>query len=118
MALQSGWLAGVALCAACGSSGGGGGPGTVDAPNRAANADANGRGGDSGSGNAGGDASMQVMSTLTSPCATLQGRAIVNYNDNLGIMFTEHDSPYTFLGSVQFQLPDGFTGVRARSRDL
>lgn len=56
-------------------------------------------------------ASNRVSSTLTSACATLQGRAIVNFNGNLGIAFTEDDSPYTFLGSVQFELPDGFTGV-------
>jgi hypothetical protein len=34
----------------------------------------------------------------------------VNVNDNLGIAFTGSDSPYTFLGSIQFELPDGFTG--------
>ncbi len=116
MALRSYWLAGVAVCAACGSSGGGGGgggAGSIDAPNRSGHDDAGGSGGgnDSGSGNAGSDASTQIMSSLTSACATLQGRAIVNYNDNLGIAFTEQDSPYTFLGSVQFQLPDGFTGA-------
>jgi hypothetical protein len=51
-----------------------------------------------------------LMSTLTSSCGTLQGRALVNYNGNLGIAFTIADSPYTFLGSVSFELPDGFTG--------
>ena len=45
-----------------------------------------------------------LASTLTASCATLQGRAIVNENGNLGIAFTEGDSPYTFLGSVQFEL--------------
>lgn len=97
------------MCAACGSSGGnGGGDGggngsgvTVDA--QRAN-DASGTGSGSGSG------SPKLISTLTSSCATLQGRAVVHYNDNLGIAFTEGDSPYTFLGSVQFQLPDAFTG--------
>ena len=113
MTSRSWWLgAGVALCAACGSSGGGGGPGSVDAPNRTAHGDA-GSSTDSSNGNPGSDASMQVISTLTSPCATLQGRTLVNYNDNLGIVFTEHDSPYTFYGSIQFQLPDGFTGAVA-----
>lgn len=58
-----------------------------------------------------GGASNRINSTLTSSCATLQGRAIVNFNGNLGIAFTEDDSPYTFLGSVQFELPDGFTGA-------
>lgn len=54
----------------------------------------------------------QLHSTLTTTCtATLQGRAIVNENGNLGIAFTEADSPYTFLGSVQFELPDGYTGA-------
>lgn len=52
-----------------------------------------------------------LASTLTSSCATLQGRAIVNENGNLGIAFTEDSSPYTFLGSVQFELPSGFTGT-------
>ncbi|MDB4960533.1 MAG: hypothetical protein JWP01_532 [Myxococcales bacterium] len=56
-------------------------------------------------------ASNRIASTLTSSCATLQGRAIVNHNGNLGIAFTEDDSPYTFLGSVQFELPSGFTGA-------
>jgi len=58
-----------------------------------------------------GGASTRIRSTLTSSCATLQGRAIVNYNTNLGISFTEDDSPYTFIGSIQFELPDGFTGA-------
>jgi len=52
-----------------------------------------------------------LASTLTASCATLQGRAIVNENGNLGIAFTEDDSPYTFLGSVQFELPSGYTGA-------
>jgi len=91
------------LCAACGSSGGSSGS-DVDANPNAIDAMHAGSGSGSGSG------TSKLISTLTSPCATLQGRAIVNYNDNLGIVFTETDSPYTFLGSVQFQLPDGFTG--------
>ena len=95
----------ILLCAACGSSGGDVSGVTVDA--QRAN-DASGTG--SGSGSGSGSNSPKLISTLTSSCATLQGRAVVNYNDNLGIAFTESDSPYTFLGSVQFQLPDGFTG--------
>jgi hypothetical protein len=91
------------LCAACGSSGGSSsvdaGPGAIDAMHVG-----------SGSNAIDGGGTSKLISTLTSSCATLQGRAIVNYNDNLGIVFTESDSPYTFLGSVQFQLPDGFTG--------
>lgn len=51
-----------------------------------------------------------LASTLTASCATLQGRAIVNENGNLGVAFTEGDSPYTFLGSIQFELPTGYTG--------
>lgn len=49
-------------------------------------------------------------STLTATCATLQGRAIVNENGDLGVSFTEADLPYTFIGSIQWDLPDGFTG--------
>jgi hypothetical protein len=97
------FVLGLALLAACGTSdstgtdagttdgsnGGGDARGSVDAPR----------------------ASNRINSTLTSSCATLQGRAIVNFNGNLGISFTEDDSPYTFLGSVQFELPAGFTGA-------
>ena len=95
----------LALLVAC-SSDGTSGPGT-DAG--AADAGSNeptdgGTPGDGGMAN-------RIQSTLTSTCgATLQGRAVVNFNGNLGIAFTEDDSPYTFLGSVQFELPDGFTG--------
>lgn len=94
------------LLAACDSDGGTG-PGT----------DGGGSGADAGSntntdGGTGTDgASNRIHSTLTSACATLQGRAIVNFNGNLGIAFTEDNSPYTFLGSVQFELPDGFVGT-------
>jgi len=56
---------------------------------------------------AGGDA---LASSLTATCATLQGRAIVNENGDLGVSFTEPDLPYTFIGSIQWDLPDGFTG--------
>ena len=52
-----------------------------------------------------------LHSTLVSDCGTLQGRAIVNFNDNLGITFTEDESPYTFLASVQFELTSGYTGA-------
>lgn len=72
----------------------------------------NGSGSGSGSGQGSGSGSNSGLhSTLTSSCATLQGRALVNENGNLGIAFTESDSPYTFLGSIQFELPDGFTGA-------
>lgn len=95
----------LAILAACGSSdttgtdGGttdGGNGGTPDAR---------------GSGTVDAPASNRINSTLTSSCATLQGRAIVNFNGNFGVAFTEDDSPYTFLGSVQFELTDGFTGA-------
>ncbi len=59
---------------------------------------------------AGGGAS-QLASTLSSDCATLQGRAVVNVNGNLGISFTEPESPFTFLGSIQFEVPSNFTGA-------
>jgi hypothetical protein len=91
------------LFAACSSSGGGGGGGSGE-PDAASSGPGDGRAADA----PGGDA---LHSTLTSSCAALQGRAIVNENGNLGIAFTEHDSPYTFLGSVSFELPDGFTGT-------
>jgi hypothetical protein len=91
-------LALLLLLAACEASGERAG---VDASQNAGDAD---RTVDGARGNA-------LMSTLTSTCATLQGRAIVNENGNLGIAFTEHDTPYTFLGSVSFELPDGFTGA-------
>ncbi len=66
---------------------------------------------DGGMNNTDGGSNSGLRSTLTSSCATLQGRAIVNFNGNLGIAFTEDDSPFTFLGSVQFELPDGFVGA-------
>ena len=53
----------------------------------------------------------QLDSTLTSDCATLQGRAVVNFNGNLGISFTEAESPFTFLGSMQFEIPASFSGA-------
>jgi len=99
----------LAACAACSGKGaagaGHGGDGGLD-----------GRGSGSGARTDGGrsandgTSSSGFTSTLTSACATLQGRAIVSYNDNLGIAFTDDDSPYAFRGSVQFELPDGFTG--------
>lgn len=95
-------LVALALLSACDS--GSSDPGT----------DGGGGGSDAGSNHDGGpiDGSSNALhSTLTSSCATLQGRAIVNENGNLGIAFTEDDSPYTFLGSVQFELPDGFVGT-------
>ena len=93
------------LVAACDSSGGTGG-----------DVDASVTSGDghvaSGDGSTTDGASNQLHSTLTTTCsATLQGRAIVNENGNLGVAFTESNSPYTFLGSVQFDLPDGYTGT-------
>lgn len=94
------------LVAACGTSGSDD-PGTADA-----GIDARGATGDGGGSNGiDAPASNRIASTLTSSCATLQGRAIVNHNGNLGIAFTEDNSPYTFLGSVQFELPTGFTGT-------
>ena len=57
------------------------------------------------------DSASEIFSTLNSDCGTLQGRAIVNFNGNLGISFTEADAPFTFLASVQFELPSGSTGT-------
>jgi hypothetical protein len=101
----------VALMGACesndgtGPDGGGGGGGDGGG----SNVDG-GTGSDGGGGNDGGSSS-ELTSTLTSSCATLQGRAIVNYNTNLGITFTEDDSPFSVLGSISFELPSGFTGT-------
>jgi hypothetical protein len=97
----------LALLAAC-DSGGTSDPGTDGGNGSGSDAGSNTI--DGGSASDGG-ASNRIHSTLTSACATLQGRAIVNFNGNLGIAFTEDDSPFTFLGSVQFELPDGFTGA-------
>lgn len=98
-------LSALILVAACDSSGG---TGDLDASTTSGDGrTAAGDGGpiDGSNGN-------QLHSTLTTSCAaTLQGRAIVNENGNLGIAFTEADAPYTFLGSVQFELPDGYTGA-------
>lgn len=90
---------------------GGSSPGTGGDDDDGMSADGGtGSGSGQGSGSGSGQGSA-LHSTLTSSCATLQGRAVVNENGNLGVAFTESDSPYTFLGSVQFQLPDGFTGA-------
>ncbi len=98
-------LSALIFVAACDSSGG---TGDVDAS--VPPGDGHTASGDGGPTD--GTTSNQLHSTLTTTCAaTLQGRAIVNENGNLGIAFTEHDSPYTFLGSVQFELPDGYTGA-------
>jgi len=58
-----------------------------------------------------GPQSSGLSSTLTSDCATLQGRAVVNVNGNLGISFTDADSPFTFRGSLQFELASNFSGT-------
>ena len=60
----------------------------------------------------GSDASRErVISTLTVSCdAELQGRAIVNFNTNLGIAFTDSASPFTSRGSISFDFPSGFSG--------
>lgn len=93
----------VVLLAACGTTDPGGADAGADGPRSM---------GDGGGSNAvDAPGSNRISSTLTSSCATLQGRAIVNHNGNLGIAFTEDASPYTFLGSVQFELPAGFTGA-------
>lgn len=87
----------MAAVAACGGTGTGG-----DDDGMTAAVDAGRTNGGSGASGVG------LTSTLTASCATLQGRAIVNDNGNLGIAFTDDGS--TFIGSVQFQLPDGFAG--------
>ncbi len=100
----------LALLAAC-DSGGTSDPG-VDGGGGGSDAGSNQNTDGGGMNNTDGGSSNRIHSTLTSNCgATLQGRAIVNFNGNLGIAFTEDDSPYTFLGSVQFELPDGFVGA-------
>ena len=51
-----------------------------------------------------------LASTLTATCATLQGRAVVNENGNFGVAFTESDSPFSLIGSIQWELPSGHLG--------
>lgn len=89
----------MAAMAACGGTGNGGDDAGMTAGPDAGRASGGSGGSGSGSG---------LKSTLTASCATLQGRAIVNDNGNLGIAFTDDVS--TFIGSLQFQLPDGFAG--------
>lgn len=72
-----------------------------------------GSGTDAMPGEGAGDGGSQppgLDSTLSSTCAELQGRAVVNFNGNLGIAFTDGESPYTFRGSIQFELPTTFGG--------
>ncbi|MFT3698118.1 MAG: hypothetical protein QM831_33565 [Kofleriaceae bacterium] len=98
------------LLAACGGSGDDSQHSSADAGRTSmGGGDDDGSNQGSGSNNGSGELSG-LTSTLTSSCATLQGRAIVNYNGNLGIAITEDNSPYSFVGSIQFQLPDGFSG--------
>ncbi len=53
-----------------------------------------------------------ITSTLTISCAgQLQGRAVVHWNTNLGIAFTDAAIPYTFRGSISFDFPSEFTGA-------
>lgn len=57
------------------------------------------------------DAGGGVTSTLTISCdGELQGRAIVNFNTNLGIAFTDPEIPFTSRGSISFDFPSGFSG--------
>lgn len=58
------------------------------------------------------DAGGGVSSTLTIDCdGELRGRAIVNFNTNLGIAFTDPDTPFTSRGSISFDFPSGFSGA-------
>ena len=53
-----------------------------------------------------------VASTLVVTCdAELSGRAIVDWNTNLGISFTDNAPTYSVRGSISFEFPPGFTGV-------
>jgi hypothetical protein len=53
-----------------------------------------------------------VTSTLVVTCdAELTGRAIVNWNTNLGVAFTDPGSPYSARGSIAFEFPSGFSGT-------
>ena len=104
------WLA-VALALVACSGDGSSDPGGTDAGSGSGSDAGSGSGSDAGSGSGSDGGSNGLTSTLTSSCATLQGRAIVNYNSNLGIAFTEDDIPYTSLGSISFELPSGFSGT-------
>ena len=73
----------------------------VDAPGTDASLDAS----DDDAGGGG------VTSTLTITCdGELQGRAIVNFNTNLGIAFTDPELPFGSRGSISFDFPSGFSG--------
>lgn len=53
-----------------------------------------------------------LTSTLQITCGgQLQGRAIVNYNTNLGVAFTDGAPALTPRGSISFDFPSGFTGA-------
>ena len=107
------------LLCACGNGTGAANPGGVDAATDGHHGIGDGHGAmtDASHGSSADGHSAGFTSTLTSTCATLQGRALVNYNDNLGIAFTDDDSPYAFRGSIQFELPDGFTGAAPNPED-
>ena len=45
--------------------------------------------------------------------AELNGRAIVNWNTNLGISFTDYAPTYSVRGAISFEFPTGFTGAVA-----
>lgn len=51
-----------------------------------------------------------LESTLTATCATLQGRAIVSTNGDLGVSFTDGGDGYSLRGTIQWELPAGFSG--------
>ncbi len=85
--------------------------GQNNADGAAGNADGAAGNPDGSTGNVDANAGTQLDSTLVSSCATLRGRALVNYNGNLGIAFTEDDLPYSSIGTIQFELPSGFVGT-------
>ncbi len=60
----------------------------------------------------------QLDSSLVSSCATLEGRAVVSENaGTMSISFTEAESPFAFYGSVQLELPSGFSGAVPNPED-
>lgn len=74
--------------------------------------DAGPGGSDAGAGTDAGGGGGGLTSTLTITCnGQLQGRAIVNYNSNLGIAFTDGAPAFTPRGSISFDFPSGFSGT-------
>ena len=100
---------------ACSSDGGDDGGGDSVAADGGVGPDGSSSAADAGGGGGtGADAGSQssgLDSTLVSDCAVFEGRAVVNFNGNLGISFTDSDSPFTFRSTLQFELDSNYSGM-------